>query len=227
MKNIPIIYENDEIFIINKPSGVPVQGGEGIAHPLDRELPEQTGCKVYLVHRLDQDTAGLMVVAKTPEAAARWTKLIAGHEVRKEYDAVCIGKFTEKAGTISEDIVQHGGERNAVTRYRVTGEGSVACADGTALPVSLVHLVLETGRMHQIRIHLSKQGCPVAGDDQHGNFRQNKLLRKAAGVKRLMLAAVTLTVPLGNKPQTFTAPLPEHMRAFTETYFGDMPAESR
>lgn len=219
MKNIPIIYQNDEIFIINKPSGVPVQGGAGITHSLDRDLPAQTGCSVYLVHRLDQDTAGLMVVAKNPGAAARWTKLIAGHEVRKEYDAVCIGKFKSRTGTITERIVQHGGDRNAVTRYRVTGEGLVACADGTEIPVSFVHLMLETGRMHQIRIHLAKEGCPVAGDDQHGNFRMNKMLRKAAGVKRLMLAAVTLTVPLENDVRVFTAPLPDHMQSFCDSYF--------
>ncbi|MFA6856169.1 MAG: RluA family pseudouridine synthase [Treponema sp.] len=219
MKSIPILYENDEIFIINKPSGIPVQGGAGITHSLDRELPEQTGSSVYLVHRLDQDTAGLMVVAKNPAAAAIWTKLIAGHDVRKEYDAVCIGKFTELSGTIVENIVQHGEARNAVTHYRVTGEGTVLCSGGPVLPVSFVHLFLETGRMHQIRIHLAKQGCPVAGDDQHGNFKQNKLLRKAAGVKRLMLAAVTLTIPLGGSLQTFSVPLPEHMQSFYDLYF--------
>jgi 23S rRNA pseudouridine955/2504/2580 synthase len=79
--------------------------------------------------------------------------------------------------------------------------------------------MLETGRMHQIRIHLAKEGCPVAGDDQHGNFRMNKMLRKAAGVKRLMLAAVTLTVPLENDVRVFTAPLPDHMQSFCDSYF--------
>jgi RluA family pseudouridine synthase len=218
MKNIPVIYENNEIFVINKPSGVPVQGGEGIMHSLDKELPAQTGCSIYLVHRLDQDTEGLMIVAKTSVAAARWTKLIAGHEVRKEYDAICIGNFTEKTGIITENIVQHGEERNAATLYQVTGEGTVPCDGGLILPVSLVHLVLETGRMHQIRIHLAKHGCPVAGDDRHGNFKQNKLLRKAAGIKKLMLAAVKLTVPLGDTAQTFYAPLPEYMQAFYDSY---------
>lgn len=219
MKTVPVIYENEEIFLINKPAGIAVQGGQGVQHPLDKEFPEQTGCPVYLVHRLDQDTSGLMIVAKTPAAAAKWTKLIAGHEARKEYDAVCIGRFDRKEGVISEDIVQHGGEREAVTRYAVKAEGSVPCADGTALPVSLVHLVLETGRMHQIRIHLAKLGCPVAGDDQHGNFKQNKILRKAAGVRRLMLASVQLTLPLRDGVHTFTIGLPGHMESFFESYF--------
>jgi 23S rRNA pseudouridine955/2504/2580 synthase len=221
MKTIPIIYENNEILIVNKPAGIAVQGGEGISNPLDRIFSEQVGYKIYLVHRLDQDTAGLMVVAKSPAAAAKWTKLIAGHEVRKEYDAVCIGKLARKNGVIAEEIVQHKDEKKAVTHYIVTAEGSVTCADGTVLPVSLVHLTLETGRMHQIRIHLAKLGCPVAGDDQHGNFRQNKLLRKAAGVKRLMLASVSLSIPAGGRDtadaagqKVFTVPLPEHMLSF-------------
>lgn len=217
MKTIPIIYENNEIIIVNKPAGIAVQGGKGISNPLDKVFSEQTGYKIYLVHRLDQDTAGLMVVAKSPSAAAKWTKLIAGHEVRKEYDAVCIGKPAEKSGIIAEDIVQHKDEKKAVTHYTVTAEGSVPCSDGTVLPVSLVHLTLETGRMHQIRIHLAKLGCPIAGDDQHGNFKQNKLLRKAAGVKRLMLASVSLSLPSGGETSghtVFSVPLPDHMLLF-------------
>lgn len=216
MKNVPVLYQNDEILIINKPEGVPVQGGKGILHPLDRELPAQVGCPVYLVHRLDQDTSGLMIVAKTPAAAAKWTKLIGSHEARKEYDAVCIGTFAAKKGTIADDVVQHGGERSALTRYSVKAEGAVTCEDGTVIPVSLVHLVLDTGRMHQIRIHLQKSGCPVAGDDQHGNFRLNKALRKAAGVRRLMLASVQLTLPVDGKEQTFTADYPDHMKMFLQ-----------
>ena len=71
MKQIPIIYENEEILIINKPAGIAVQGGKDIAHPLDKELAIQVGYPIYLVHRLDRDTAGLMIVAKSPLYAAQ------------------------------------------------------------------------------------------------------------------------------------------------------------
>ena len=84
MKQIDILFENDQILVINKPCGIAVQGGEGIAHPLDKELPAQLGYPVYLVHRLDRDTAGLMIVAKSPLYAAQWTKMIGGKLVRKE-----------------------------------------------------------------------------------------------------------------------------------------------
>lgn len=203
MNPIPIIYQNQEIFIINKKAGMPVQGGEKIAHPLDEELAKQVGQKVYLVHRLDKDTAGLMIVAKNPQAANKWTKLIGSKEVKKEYIAICAGSLKEKKGEISEDIIQHGQTKRAVTHYQVEKEWTIEREGEEAIPMCRIRLLLETGRMHQIRIHLAKQGCPIAGDDQHGNFKLNKVLRKAAGIKNLQLYSVKLVLPLNDKMQTF------------------------
>lgn len=200
---IPIIYENSEFFIINKKAGMPVQGGEKIAHSLDEELSRQVGQKVYLVHRLDKDTSGLMMVAKTPAAANKWTKLIGSKEVEKEYIAVCIGALPQKQGVINEEIVQHGQKKTAVTHFKVLEEQELEW-EGQKIILSKVSLVLQTGRMHQIRIHLAKQGCPIAGDDQHGNFKLNKVLRKAAGIKQLQLFSVRLTVPGDGKNLVFT-----------------------
>lgn len=220
MNPIPIIFDNSEIFIINKPAGMPVQGGEKIVHPLDEEFAKQVGQKVYLVHRLDKDTAGLMIVAKTPAAANKWTKLIGGKEVQKEYAAICAGKLKQKNGIISEDLIQHGQQKNAVTHFSVQKEWSVDYSyideetgnqKEEKIPLCLIKLVLETGRMHQIRIHLAKQNCPIAGDDQHGNFKLNKKLKKALKIKQLMLAAVSLKIPLDGKMHTFTIDLPQHM----------------
>lgn len=198
MKNIPVLYENDEILVINKPSGVSVQGGEGIAHPLDKELPLQLGYPVYLVHRLDKDTSGLMIVAKSSQAASRWTKLIGGKLVQKEYTALCIGKMPSVKGTIRTSVIQHGDEKPAVTHYEVAGE-EVLEFEGTQIVLTKVHLKLETGRMHQIRIHLAKQNCPIAGDDRHGNFKLNKILKKAKGIKSLCLVSSRLSIPVDGK----------------------------
>ena len=206
---IPIIYENDEIIIINKPAGLAVQGGQGVVHSVDRDFAEQVGYKIYLVHRLDKDTAGLMVVTKNPVAAGKWTKLIGSKIVRKEYVALCVGRMPSKSGVIKEDVVQHGDQKSAVTHYQVEKEWMVSAEPNTAsIYLSLIRLVLETGRMHQIRIHLSKTGCPIAGDDQHGNFKLNKLIRKSLGIKRLQLAAVRLTIPLDGGEKTFEVPAP-------------------
>jgi 23S rRNA pseudouridine955/2504/2580 synthase len=203
MNPIPIIYQNQEIFIINKKAGMPVQGGEKIAHSLDEELAKQVGQKVYLVHRLDKDTSGLMIVAKTPQAANKWTKLIGSKEVKKEYIAVCAGSLKQKKGQITEDIIQHGQSKKAVTHYQVEKEWQIEREEDEAIQMCQIRLQLETGRMHQIRIHLAKQGCPIAGDDQHGNFKINKILRKIAGIKHLQLFSAKLTIPLDGKDESF------------------------
>ena len=206
---IPVIYENDEIIIIDKPAGLAAQGGAGIVHSVDRDLAEQVGYKIYLVHRLDKDTSGLMVVTKNPLAAGKWTKLIGSKIARKEYLALCAGRMPSKSGQIKEDIVQHGDTKSAVTHYQVEKEWTVPYENESGageIPLSLIRLQLETGRMHQIRIHLAKQGCPIAGDDQHGNFKMNKLLKKVCKIKRLQLAAVRLTIPLEGKERVFEVP---------------------
>ena len=122
---IPIIYENDEIIIINKPAGLAVQGGQGVVHSVDRDFAEQLGYKIYLVHRLDKDTSGLMIVAKSPVAAGKWTKLIGSKIARKEYLALCAGKMPSKSGVIKEEVIQHGDSKAAVTHYQVEKEWTV------------------------------------------------------------------------------------------------------
>ncbi|MBQ9494011.1 MAG: RluA family pseudouridine synthase [Treponema sp.] len=210
MNHIPIIYENEKIIIIYKQAGISVQGGAGIAHPLDKELPKQLGHEIFLVHRLDKDTAGLMIVAKSHEAAAAWTKLVASRAVQKEYDAVCIGKFAKKSGTLTDNVRERGVLKKAVTQYAVTAEYERICA-GEVVVLSLVHATLQTGRMHQIRIHFAKQNCPIAGDDKHGSFAQNKLLKKECGIKHLLLCASSLTFAPDGHVRTFAIELPEYM----------------
>ena len=226
---IPIIYENEEIFIINKPAGLAVQGGEKITHSLDNELAKQVGYKVYLVHRLDKETAGLMVVAKSAFAASKWTKLISSKAVKKEYIAVCCGKLAKKSGVIDDSVVQHGETKRAVTKYTVEEEWSLNCEPNGAgetgtggragktepadsFDFCKIRLCLETGRMHQIRIHLAAQGCPICGDDQHGNFKLNKLLKKQFKIKNLLLAAVKLTVPMDGENKVFEIDIPDYMK---------------
>ena len=208
---IPVVYENDEIFIIDKPAGLAVQGGQGVVHSVDRDFAEQTGQKVFLVHRLDKDTSGLMIVAKNPVAAGKWTKIIGSKIARKEYLALCAGRISPKSGVIKENVIQHGDEKSAVTHYQVEKEWSVPYENENGageIPLSLIRLQLETGRMHQIRIHLAKNNCPIAGDDQHGNFKLNKLLKKVCKIKRLQLAAVKLTIPLEGKEKVFELNIP-------------------
>ena len=216
----PIVYEDDEILLINKPAGVSVQGGAGIAHPLDEELAKQVGYKVHLVHRLDRETSGLLVVAKHPVAAKKWISLIATKQVQKEYTAICFGVpllngKTTRQGTITDTVTKQGREQSAVTHFTVEETVRIPVSEATAagtdeLTLSRLHLVLGTGRMHQIRIHLARAGCPIVADDKHGNFKLNKLAKKLLKVKTLCLAATKITLPLAGKPRTFAVAVPSH-----------------
>ncbi|MBQ0039399.1 MAG: RluA family pseudouridine synthase [Treponema sp.] len=225
MKDVSIIYENDEILLINKKCGVSVQGGAGIEHPLDEELPKQLGYKIHLVHRLDKETAGILIVAKNPAAATKWTKLIQTEQVQKEYTAVCFGIPQVKGkpamkGKLIGTVEAHGRTQNAELFFEVekTWKENIVSVNGETgetsekeLELSLVHITLGTGRMHQIRIQMAKAGAPLAGDDKHGNFKLNKIARKA-GIKKLQLAATRLSVPVDGKSRLFEIPLPEHFK---------------
>lgn len=213
MNTIPIIYQNEEIVIINKPQGIAVQGGQNIVHSIDKELPLQLGFPIYLVHRLDQETSGLLLVAKTPFYANKWTKLICEKSVKKEYDAICIGCPKQLKGELKTTIEDHGVKKSALTFYQVIKSWTVDCKTSTTqdsetqiqkVVLSHIHLTLSTGRMHQIRIHLSKAGYPIAADDKYGNFKINKLLKKNTNIKRLQLVSSKLTIPIDNKKVEFS-----------------------
>ena len=137
MNNIPIVYENDEILIINKPVGLSVQGGEGIVSSVDTVLPTQLGYKVFLVHRLDKETSGLMVVAKSSKAAGKWTNLINQHNVQKEYVALCSGLPQKKSGVFTDSVVQKGREQNAFTEYLPTIPPRTSSISSLSLPRTL------------------------------------------------------------------------------------------
>ncbi len=198
MNNLPIIYENENIYIIHKPSGLATQGGHGIVHSVDTVFANQVGKKVYLVHRLDKDTEGLLIVAKDSESASKWTELIAGKEITKEYYALCIGEFEQKKGIITDSITHKGVTKEALTYFNVEKTFSFTYEENNEeklLFLSLVRLQLGTGRMHQIRIHLAKRENPIAGDDKYGNFKINKILKKHRKIKKLQLAAIQLSIP--------------------------------
>ncbi|MGP1577656.1 MAG: RluA family pseudouridine synthase [Treponema sp.] len=202
-KTIPIVYEDVALCIVNKPYGIAVQGGAGITMPLTDILSRQLNTPIYPVHRLDKETAGLLITAKNPEAAAQCRHLFASRAVEKDYLAVCFGSSPEQQECcISTPIQEKGIKKDAVTEYRVLSRN----ADFT-----LFHVRLHTGRMHQIRIHLAGIGNPIIGDDKHGNFALNKQLWKQSRIRKLQLCAYRLTVPLQGIQRIFTIPLPDHI----------------
>ncbi len=223
MKTLPIIYENEEIYIIHKPPGLATQGGKGIIHSIDTLMAKQIGQKIHLVHRLDKDTEGLLIIAKNTKAAHTWATLIASKEIKKEYYALCFGNFSKEKGQISQPILQNGVEKTALTHYSVETSRSFSHEDSEntiSYTVNLVRLQIETGRMHQIRKHLAQNGTPIIGDDKYGDFKANKILKKHKKIKSLQLAAIQLTIPhhylnaaSGSEQSIFSIPLPHHMNA--------------
>jgi len=204
---ISVLFENSFCLILNKPSALPVQGGKGIKTSLDSILSEKIKPRPFLVHRLDRDTSGVILVAKTKAAAAAFPKV----KAVKRYLAVCAGSPEPSEGLIDLALDQ----RESKTSYRLLSSGNI---DGVS--VSLLELELGTGRMHQIRRHLAMEGYPVLGDDKYGDFPLNKDLRKAKGLKYLLLHAWKLTIPpsplLIPNGLDLTAPLPEYFVNFME-----------
>jgi 23S rRNA pseudouridine955/2504/2580 synthase len=195
MKHIPLVFENDYAMVLIKPAGLSVQGGEGVNVSLDSLLSHQYKPRPLLVHRLDKDSSGLILVAKTKEAAAAFSVLFSGGEpfrapadgrgIRKQYLAVCAGSPPEE-GVISLSLDVRGKKRESHTSYR-----RLALVED----VSLLELTLGTGRMHQIRRHLMLISHPILGDDKYGDFALNRRLRRERGLKKLLLHAFHLVLP--------------------------------
>jgi 23S rRNA pseudouridine955/2504/2580 synthase len=209
VKNIEILHEDDISIIINKPAGLSVQGGKGVKSSLDRILAELRTPPPLLVHRLDKDTSGLLLAAKTREAAALFSRLINGRKAVKQYTAVCSGRPKKDAGIITQELLIRGSLKSSETRYRVIKIGTLPTE---AREYSVLELELGTGRMHQIRRHLAMNGNPVLGDDKYGDFSLNKSLRKT-GLKRLLLHASRLVIK-DEVNIDVTDPLPEYFFPF-------------
>jgi len=210
MKNVEILYEDDNIMVINKPAGLAVQGGEGVKTSLDAILAELRTPAPLLVHRLDKDTSGVLLTAKGRENAARFSRLLNSAKIKKQYIAICAGLPKNEKGTITDKLLIHGNLKSSETRYKVL-KTSVFTEEN--LEYSALELELGTGRMHQIRRHLAMIGNPILGDDKYGDFTLNKKLRKSAGLKRLLLHASRLIIK-DELNVDIRAPLPEYFFCF-------------
>ncbi len=200
---IAALYEDGDILVLDKPPGLASQPGEGVRISLVEAVERDYGFRPFLVHRLDKETSGCIVVAKSSPAAARWARLVESRELGKTYRALVSGESPGGSGSFSDRVPTRSGEKAASTAWRhLASFGGPA---GTAL--SYLELVLATGRMHQIRIHLAAHGLPVLGDERHGDFGLNKRLRREAGLRRLCLHARSLTLPGG---ELVVAPMPPH-----------------
>jgi 23S rRNA pseudouridine955/2504/2580 synthase len=216
VKKLDVIFEDSSYAVINKTAGLAVQGGKGVGLSLDNILEQQWGRRPFLVHRLDKDTSGLILVAKTSEAAKRFSLLREGGVI-KRYRAICKGKPVRAEGVIKSDLAIRGSVKKAETRYRLLSNGG---------EFSLLELELGTGRMHQIRRHLALAGNPVLGDDKYGDFDLNHRLRKTAKLRHLLLHASQLIIAETSDHARIdlSAPLPVYFQQFLDPQlFGIKP----
>jgi 23S rRNA pseudouridine955/2504/2580 synthase len=205
---IDVVFEDDSLLAINKPAGLAVHEGRTVSkrHSILGILETQyrdRGVKPQLVHRLDKDTSGLLVVAKNQQTASELESCFETGKVDKEYLCLVVGRLQMNEGKI--DFSLRGRDDKpvrALTRFRVIKRFS---------EVTLVRVAIESGRLHQIRLHFAKLGYPVVMDDQHGDFGFNKRFRKEFGLKRQFLHAEKLKLNYAGKPREWTAPLAKEL----------------
>ena len=224
-----IVFEDARLLAISKPSGVASHGGSGISFGVIETLralrPQQS---LELVHRLDRDTSGLMVVAKKRSALTEMQALMreeGGDGIRKRYLALLVGRMPD--GVMSVDAPLHVGLRQGGERHvQVNDAGKASLSHFKVLERrgghSYCEVRIETGRTHQIRVHAQHIGHPVAGDDKYGDPDVNKRLREQIGLKRLFLHAASLEFALdaGKTPYLLTSPLAPELVAVLDRLGG-------
>ena len=214
------LFEDEWLLAINKPAGVAVHGGSGVSlgaiEQLRAERPNQPFLE--LVHRLDRETSGVLLLAKRRRALTEVHAQLRHGQVDKRYQALVSGHWNKGRQSVRLPLRKHvigGGER----RVAVDAEGAAAMTIFKLLGhydgFSLLEAELKTGRTHQIRVHLSHLGFPIVGDDKYGDFDVNKALEKR-GLKRMFLHAVSMTLrhPGTGERLRIEAPLPPELEGF-------------
>jgi len=232
---LAVVHQDRALFVINKPAGMVVHPGAGNPrHTLQNALlaldPKLAVVpRAGLVHRLDKDTSGLLVVARTPEAHARLVEALAEREIERSYLAICTGAMTG-GGTVDAPIGRHRAQR---TRMAVRSDGREAVTHYRIVKRyrahTLVRVQLETGRTHQIRVHLEHIGYPIVGDPVYLGRRRlpagcSPALAAALGAfprQALHAARLALAHPMTGRALQWEAPLPDDLQGLLKALDDD------
>ena len=229
-REFTIIYEDDALLVIDKPAGTAVHGGSGVSfgviEQIRRARPEAR--YLELVHRLDKDTSGLLMIAKKRSTLVKLHEAIRNDHPKKIYLALGVGKLPNDSFHVKLPLFKYTGAQgekmvrvsedgqSAHTIFRVLNRFSDDLLHQVGLSqLTLVQATLKTGRTHQIRVHLQSQHCPIAGDERYGDYQANKRLQKL-GLKRMFLHAAELHLdhPLTGEKLILKAPLPQDLAQF-------------
>ena len=227
-RNFVVLFEDEHLLAIDKPAGVAVHGGSGVSFGVIEQLrmARPQAPFLELVHRLDRETSGILLLAKKRSALRQLQDQFRERETGKTYLALVVGQWPANRKVLDKSLHKYllpDGER----RVRVVAKDDPdAMAALTLVKVkhrgdgfTLLEVTIRTGRTHQIRVHLASEGFPIAGDDKYGDFELNKALLRAPGgasLKRMFLHAWRLefTHPVSGERQTLLADLPPELDAF-------------
>ena len=215
--NNSILFEDKGLLIINKPHGMAVHGGSGVTIGIIEALKSQYKEPIELVHRLDRATSGCLILAKKRYVLKALHEQLFNHQLEKRYIALVKNSWSKKRHTVDAPIYQN--SRNSV----IDSKGKESLSHFHPLKnfqiddysASLVDVVIETGRTHQIRVHAKYAEHPLAQDNKYGDPNFDKLMKKK-GLNRLFLhaKAITFTNPMTNEIQKISAPLPDDLEKF-------------
>ena len=222
-----VIHRDKDVLVLDKPHGLPVQGGPGIARHLDGMLDAlrfDAEERPRLVHRLDKDTSGVLVLARSVAAAGKLAAAFRGRDVEKTYWAITVGQPMPPAGRIDLALVKQGGPRGERTAAAEKGDRDAVRAvtdfqtlDAARRRAAWLELKPITGRTHQLRVHCAEAlGCPILGDGKYGGAAAH--MDGLPGQLHLHARALRLPHPSGGVLEVM-APLPPHMKE-TFAFFG-------
>ncbi len=218
----PVIYEDDALLVVNKPSGTAVHGGSGVSFGVIEQLRRARPQAKFLelVHRLDRETSGVLLVAKKRSALTAMHEIMREGNSDKRYYALVLGQWKNARQHVKLPLHKFNtpqGEKRVMVREDGQASHTIFTLKQSWPEYSLLEAELKTGRTHQIRVHLAHLGFPIAGDDKYGDFTRNRALMKQ-GLKRMFLHAhsIAFAHPLTGEAMCLTAPLPEELERFIE-----------
>jgi 23S rRNA pseudouridine955/2504/2580 synthase len=229
-REFPVLMEDEVMMAIDKPAGVAVHGGSGVSFGVIEQLRRARPAlaNLELVHRLDRETSGVLLVAKKRSALKHLQDQFRDRETGKTYLALVLGLWPSNKKVIDSPLMKYtlpNGVGEGERRVKVVGKDdpngmrsiTLVRVARTVGPYTLLEVTIKTGRTHQIRVHLASQGHPIAGDDKYGDFEHNKLLQKM-GLKRMFLHAWQLKFqhPQSHRPVSLQAPLPPELKNFVD-----------
>ena len=223
---LDIIYEDEDLIAINKCPGMVVHPAPGhftgtLVNALLAHCPSLSGiggvARPGIVHRLDQDTSGVIVVAKSQRAMDSLTRAFSEHRnLQKTYLAICRGAPRVLSGRIETLIGRHPVDRKKMAIVDKNGKNAITNWRVLAVkgPCSLIQCEIETGRTHQIRVHMASIGCPVAGDAVYGRSSEDRRLKPPPPRQLLHAFRLKLVHPVSRAPLTLEAPIPEDLKPY-------------